>query len=730
MKNSKLLAVCFVMAVALLTASASYGQQVLLGAGSSGAFGSISIAMVTPDPITGAAALCGSNAWSTGGSTPSSLSVGVDTRGGGIHNEPANLFVAWDNDTAPTKVCGYLAVDSIVGERLFFEQGPTTTGNGYLQIGAAAEYTVGANKVSFVQDNLSCATSTGATSFPIALSLVSGTTLQATVFGGGNFSNYFANGATITVTGSPVAADNVSGVTISGVTQLSPLSFTYSGTAGAASDASGSATVTVTPNCPGLPAAVYNLIAANPHFTMAFSDIRPEDALFQSQRVIAALNPNDPTTTNMGYGNKGILSAYSQGVAYPVNYAITGTDPISGTGIPPYVATAVGAQVLMQIANNTDTSACGLGNAAFTNVSWYALARAYEGLAGATQDLSPALLSSAAGCPKPLWPVEREPLSGTYTTREWQIDRPYANRAGSQENYNVGYPQSNNNPAACAAWVAARPSTLPTNPTFPPAVAPPLYYDSNNCGNPLDIQTANYTTATPTAGPYGGYGGNRTRGITNGEMVSIINSTNTANSLGYGFYSLGTYGGKTRVKYVTLDNADPLWPSYVDNPYGPGNWPACTGKVNLGTFTCPLGQPTFDGLVGGGYRNWNELSAVSYGSAVPTCASPFTALTIGCFIQAAQDQVHTYVKDFVPYLYCANSSCSSQTLAMPFFRSHYAVSGVLPHDGNNPAAPASCHNVVPIEAGGSMAGQIFPVQSDYTLQNNVGCSSELTNFFQ
>ena len=123
MKNCKWLAICLALTFALLSASASYGQTVLIGVGSSGAFGSVSLSMISPDPITGAAALCGSNAWSTGGSTPSSLSLAADTRGGAIHNEPGNLFVAWENDTAPTRVCAYMSVDSIVGQRLFFEQG-------------------------------------------------------------------------------------------------------------------------------------------------------------------------------------------------------------------------------------------------------------------------------------------------------------------------------------------------------------------------------------------------------------------------------------------------------------------------------------------------------------------------------------------------------------------------------------------------------------------------------
>jgi len=400
------------------------------------------------------------------------------------------------------------------------------------------------------------------------------------------------------------------------------------------------------------------------------------------------------------------------------------------------VTQSIAADPVVLIGSRNNVTACGLGNAAFTSVASEAVGRAYAGLAGATQDLAPALQSSAAGCPAPVWPVEREPLSGTFNTFEWQVIRDANHRTRSQENGNFGYPQSNNNAAACAAWVGALTSS--TVAAFPPAVAAPQHFDANNCGNPLNIQVATPAFAS-AAGPYSGFGGNRTRAIGTGEMVTVVNGgAATKDSFGYAFYSLGTFGGKSGLKYVMLDNADPLYPSYPGNPSGtPGQVaPSCTGVVNASpiTFTCPTAQPTFDGVIGGGYRAWSVLRAI-YNAPAVTCSAPFTAVSAACLIQAAQDQAANNVKDFVPVVTCgpAGSGVCAPTQTFKFFRSHYGNSGVAPHDGNTGFAslgPCPAQPPPLPEAGGDMDGAIFPIQSDYTQYAFIGCSAELTNFFQ
>src|SRR5215472_12027607 len=149
--------VVLLLAFALLTASAGQAQTTLIAEGSSAVFPTTGLAAITTDPVTGAAALCGTNFWSGGSGAPSSLAFAIDSRNAGIPHEPGTIWVAWDNDTAPTKVCSYLSVDSVVGQRLFLAQ--TLAGNATLNLSTAAQFTVGQNKVSFAADNTSCAAS-------------------------------------------------------------------------------------------------------------------------------------------------------------------------------------------------------------------------------------------------------------------------------------------------------------------------------------------------------------------------------------------------------------------------------------------------------------------------------------------------------------------------------------------------------------------------------------------
>jgi hypothetical protein len=740
MKKCRFLVVVLLLAFALLTASAGWAQTILIATGSSGVFATTGLAAISTDPVTAAPALCGSNFWSGGSGSPSSLAFAIDSRNAGIPHEPGTVWVAWDNDTVPTKVCAYLSVDSVVGSRLFLSQ--TGAGNATFNLNTSAQFTVGANKVSFAADNTSCAASGGNGPFSVDITEPAGTTATVTVHGGGNFGNGFANGALVTITGGTPVGFNVTNVAIGGVGQLGPASFTYTtGSSGLGTDNSGAASATVAANCPGLPAAVFSAINGK-HFTMAFTDIRPEDGHATFVRATCALNAADPTTPCMGYSSaptapQGIRSSYSQDVAFGLDFALYGgNDPITTVPVPSGTIHNIGAVPVMYIASNRDAGACGLGNPVFNNVNVQDVQSAFRGLTGATQDISSALVSSAAGCPAPLNVIEREPYSGTYNTQEWQVTRSWrgGNNRWSQENGNVGYPQSNNNGAACPAWASSLPTSTPTNPTLPPAFAGSL---ANGCGNPLNIQSANYPAGTPNLGPYGGFGGARTRAIGTGQVVAVVNSTNVTNVLGYAFYSLGTFGGKANVKYVMLDGADPLWPAYHagagGNPYGAGVFPTCTGKVNLGTFNCPSGQPTFDGVTSGRYSNWNIIRALYYGP-VSTCAAPFTAVSAGCLIQAAQDQANPTngnVRDYVPVVYCNNGACSAPVQNFTYFRSHYKAEPSTPsgHNGHvGPPFTGAC--VLVPESGGDVFGSIFTISVEVATLNSIGCTAELTGYYQ
>jgi hypothetical protein len=158
MKNLKLFATPLTLAGALLFASTCFGQITpqLVAVGSSGAFGAAGVAAVTPDPITGSAAPCGTNFWT--GNT--NVAAGLDDRSTGIPAEPGKVWVAWNgNGTtgSTTIICAYLSVDSVVGQRLFFAQHQsTTTGgqvNGILQLSSSAVGAAGGNLISYVTDN-------------------------------------------------------------------------------------------------------------------------------------------------------------------------------------------------------------------------------------------------------------------------------------------------------------------------------------------------------------------------------------------------------------------------------------------------------------------------------------------------------------------------------------------------------------------------------------------------
>lgn len=742
MRKCTFVAVVVVLLVCgFLTASASQAQTVLNAVGSSGVFTTTGLAAISPDPVTGAAALCGTNFWSGGSGAASSLAFAIDSRNAGIPHEPGTIWVAWDNDTTPTKVCTYLSVDSVVGDRLMLSQ--NGAGNATLNLSAAAQFTLGANKVSFAADNTSCAASGGPGPFNVVITEPNNSsTATVTVFGGGSFGNDFANGASLTIAASGVAAFDISGGTIAGVTQLGPTSFTYTTTTENTSgstitDSSGAATATVVANCPGLPAAVFSAINGT-HFTVGFTDIRPEDAHYFFSRATCALNVTDPTTACMGYSSspsapQGVKSSFSQGIAFGLDFALFGgTDPITGVPVPSGTIADVGAVPIMWFASNRDSSACGLGNAAFTNINDFDVQSMYQGFANGTQDISAALVSTASGCPTAVHPVQREPFSGTYNTAEWQVVRSFrdAQSQKSQEYGNVGYPQSNNNlGTACPAWASALPASTPSNPTLPPfGASPPL---GPTCGNPLNIQSGNYPAGTPALGTFSGFGGNRTRAIGTGEMVAVMNSTNVTNAIGYAFYSLGSFGGKTNVKYVTLDGSEPLWPSYDTNPYGAGVFPTCTGKLNLGTFSCPHGQPTYDGIKSGRYSNWNVIRAIYYGG-VSTCASPFTTVSAGCLLQAAQDQanpVNGNVRDYVPVVYCNNSTCGSPVYNLTYFRSHYFNTGTSGHNGYIGGTFTPSCSTVP-ESGGDVAGAIVSVTLEIDRLNSIGCGVELIGYYQ
>ena len=350
-------------AIASVQAQSAQAQSIpVVAVGSSALFPSAAIAAVSNDPVRGTATpLCGARFW-TGGASANDARASLTSPA--IPSEPGNLWVAWDNDTTPTVICAYLSVDSIVGQRLFFGQGTGVSGNATLIIptSACTQATRG-GKVGFVWETTP--------NLPVAV----WNGLQ-----GGN--------ATL-------------------------------------ADCSNSTT------------------SAPVHFNVAFTDIRAEDAQFiGNQRVLcndgnatASFPPDDKSC--MGYGpgvtspGTAVVSSYvappgSNSSAQAVAYSFTGTDPISSVAIPASREVSVGAEPIVVFVNAAGAGATDFGGlitaGKLTNVNSKTLSAMYTGQAFFTRDLvqgtTPGSLAQTFA-----HLLVREPMSGTYTTFEWQVIR-------------------------------------------------------------------------------------------------------------------------------------------------------------------------------------------------------------------------------------------------------------------------------------------------------------------
>jgi hypothetical protein len=412
------------------------------GAGSSAAFNAFALAA---GPAQGGG-VCGGFIWSK-----KSGAQGVDNRGTGLL-ETGNVWIAWDNSTTPKKVCSYIAVDSIIGQQLFFAA-PASTFNLLFPAGTAG-------------DNL----------IP---------------------------------------------------------------------------TLTDTP----IPQAVINVLQGQP-FNAAPTDIRPEDALFEETRVLAALDTVHYNGLGYGPGPVGtpILSAFSTKSSTPAIYALSGTDPITGQAIPATSTHDVGVQVMVAIVNAEQGSGTNSGHfgdsTSFFNINRRDWTLALNGGYPYTKDLT----SVPGQATVPLNVILREPLSGTYTTLEFNIPRNLETNSTQELNVNPATGQG---------------TTCPGAP----------------CGNPLNLSNG---------------GGWRKRAIGNGEMVAQIGTAANGDALGYAFWSVGNLAGQSpNIRYLQVDGVDPINQSYID-----GTLPTCTAP-------CP-GIVNFANVASGDYPAWSTLRLVSH----------------------------------------------------------------------------------------------------------------------
>jgi len=412
------------------------------GAGSSAAFNSFALAA---GPAQGGG-VCGGFIW-----TKKSGAQGVDNRGTGLL-ETGNVWIVWDNSSAPKRVCSYIAVDSIIGQQLFYAA-PASTFNILFSAGTAG-------------DNL-----------------------------------------VPTLTDTPI------------------------------------------------PQAVINVLQGQA-FNAAPTDIRPEDALFEETRVLAPLDPVHYNGLGYGPGPVGtsIKSAFSTKSSTPALYALSGTDPITGQPIPATKTEDVGVQVVVAIVNAEQGSGQNSGHfgdsTSFFNVNRRDLALAQGGGYAFTKDLT----SVPGQATVSLNVIAREPLSGTFTTMEFNIPRNL--ETNSTQEFNV-------NPAT------GQGTTCPGQP----------------CGNPLFLSNG---------------AGWRKRAIGNGEEIAQIGTAANGDALGYAFWSVGNLAGQSpNIRYLQVDGVDPINLGYVD-----GTLPTCTAP-------CP-GIVSFANVASGSYPIWNTLRVVAH----------------------------------------------------------------------------------------------------------------------
>jgi hypothetical protein len=274
-----------------------------------------------------------------------------------------------------------------------------------------------------------------------------------------------------------------------------------------------------------LPSAVFNALQGAA-FNAGMTDIRPEDALFATNRALAPLTQD---RSGLGYGpppiGTAILSAFSSKNAVPVQFALSGTDPISGLPINfSYATLSTGAAPVVVFVNSTQTGIGHTGNILLTSLPRFTLAWALNGNLTRVRDL----YNTAANLPAfPLHVMLREPISGTYNTMEFDIVR--SRQINSSQENNVTPPQDN-----------------PLNQLAPS-------------------------------------GGTRQRVVGTGEMVSEVGAT--ADALGYAFWSFGNFAPVlATTRYLEVDGLDPLKGGYTGGTFPSCPTPPCPGLVPFGNI--------------------------------------------------------------------------------------------------------------------------------------------------
>jgi hypothetical protein len=410
----------------------------------------------------------------------------------------------------------------------------------------------------------------------------------------------------------------------------------------------------------------------------AATDVRGEDGEFAMCRANSALpggvvnntmkglgyNPNNatgacPTTNDVAHlvatVNGGDIADASGSTAHILAFNVSGTDPFSGQTIPAATTVPAGAAPIVFITHSLSSGS------------------ALDGVNGVTDSQLQSLLNSTGGgCVGTtlggnagnvdVW--EREPLSGTYNTTEFNAFI-YPDFSGTSQEAGVN-----------------------------PSVAG---------GDPLN--------QTCQAG-----GGSQIRGVGTSHVIDKGIVTDTTNdSIGYTFFGYGnvkaasdTSCSGNNCHYLTLNGIDPIFHKHFNTggpaPVDPGQPHAFYGEVPNATDTpCGAlpcredqiwaGHLSFPNLRSGQYSVWSILRLISDGVALATVKS---------LALSAQTYAAINTPDFVPVSAVVASGAFPGDPGVQLLRSHYQQmdnAGAL-------IGPAPVDDSVTGDKGGDVGGCI------------------------
>jgi ABC-type phosphate transport system substrate-binding protein len=359
----------------------------------------------------------------------------------------------------------------------------------------------------------------------------------------------------------------------------------------------------------------------NKSISVAATDIMPLDAAFAAYQalggtgnVCGALSSG---TQYEGYGRGGwpgpgtqVQAQDGSAVFNVIGFNITGTDPFTGTAVPAYTVTPVGATPVLIFVNTGN--ATGFGAAGVSNVDRATLGLYFTNILVRTQDAIAQVfggLTNANYAGITAW--HRESLSGTYNV----FDRAIPN---NKELYRT------------------------QEQVCPPVE--PLNYSRTISDGGTSTTSANF------------------RAIGTGDMITQVQSTN--DSIGYAFWSAGnfkaaTYGSGTAgaLKYLTVDGVDPLC-----STYGCGG---SAGEIPTATNTF-LSNVSLNNVANGSYPIWSELRFVSTSSAGLTAAQ-----TLASYAQSESTTPGGAQPDFIT---APNLNVIHAHFALPFVNDAFPAS--------------------------------------------------------